>query len=130
MNNHLIIKLYSLVFIFFFLLSGCASQPEKIATSYVSPLEFKDYDCDQLAGELRRKNRRLNTLYSSIKKTADADQWQMGVGLILFWPTLFALEGGDSSEATEYARVKGEVEALQEAATIKKCGLENYSQPQ
>ena len=92
-------------------------------------MEFKDYDCDQIANELRRKNRRLNILYSSLKKTADGDKWQMGVGLVLFWPTLFALEGGDSAEATEYSMIKGEVEALQEAATIKKCGLENYSLP-
>ena len=102
---------------------GCATQPNKISSTYVSPLEYNDFDCDQIASELRRKNRRLNNLYSQLKKTADDDEWQMGVGLILFWPTLFALEGGDSNEAYEYARIKGEVDALQESAVIKKCGF-------
>ena len=104
-------------------LTSCATQPNKISPTYISPLEYKDFDCDQVASELRRKNRRLNNLYSQLKKTADDDKWQMGVGLVIFWPTLFALEGGDSNEANEYAKIKGEVDALQESAIIKKCEL-------
>ena len=46
---------------------------------------------------------------------------QMGVGLVLFWPTLFFLEGGDGAEAAEYARLKGERDALEQAYTQKKC---------
>jgi hypothetical protein len=44
----------------------------------------------------------------------------MGVGLILFWPALFAL-GGTKQQEAEYARLKGEYDAVQEAAVIKKC---------
>lgn len=47
----------------------------------------------------------------------------MGVGLVLFWPTLFMLEGGDGPEAAEYARLKGEYEALRKVAIEKKCDL-------
>ena len=46
----------------------------------------------------------------------------MAVGMLLFWPALFFLEGGDSPEAAEYSRLKGEVEALNEASMLKKCG--------
>jgi hypothetical protein len=47
----------------------------------------------------------------------------MGVGLVLFWPTLFFLEGGDGADAAEYKRLRGEYEALQEASVHKKFGL-------
>ena len=47
----------------------------------------------------------------------------MGIGLILLWPVLFGLEGGDGAEATEYARVKGERDALNHAALQKSCTL-------
>ena len=47
----------------------------------------------------------------------------MGVGLILFWPTLFFLEGGDGPEAAEYARMKGEIDALETISIQKNCGI-------
>lgn len=46
----------------------------------------------------------------------------MGVGLVLFWPALFAL-GGTKQQEAEYARLKGEHDALQQAAVAKKCGV-------
>ena len=41
--------------------------------------------------------------------------------MLLFWPSLFFLEGGDTPEASEYARIKGEVDALNEASIQKSC---------
>ena len=105
------------------LLFGCATPPNKIAAQYVSPLKYKNYDEDQIIMEMDHIGRRTNELYSSLKKKANADKAQMGVGLLLFWPTLFALEGGDGPEATEYARLKGEYEALRTVAVQKKIGL-------
>ena len=46
----------------------------------------------------------------------------MGVGMILFWPALFAL-GGTKEQEAEYGRLKGEYEAIQQAAIAKKCTL-------
>ncbi len=48
----------------------------------------------------------------------------MGVGLVLFWPTLFFLEGGDGPEAAEYARLKGERDAIEKVSIQKKCAIE------
>lgn len=48
----------------------------------------------------------------------------MGVGLVLFWPTLFFLEGGDGPQAQEYARLKGERDAIERVSIQKKCGIE------
>ena len=105
-------------------LVGCASQPEKIPAQSVSTLQFKDHDCDHLAAETSRIERRAHELYTQLKDTADADAAQMGIGLVLFLPVLLFLEGGDGPEAQEYGRLKGEREAIEVVAIQKKCGIE------
>jgi hypothetical protein len=41
--------------------------------------------------------------------------------LVLFWPALFFIAGSDNAE--ELGRLKGEYEALQQAAIAKKCDI-------
>lgn len=105
-------------------LIGCASSPDKMQTTYISPIQYQSYDCDQISVELDRVSRRTNELYGTLKKEAGKDTAQMAIGLLLFWPTLFFLEGGDGPQAAEYSRLKGEYEALQTIATQKKCGID------
>ena len=105
-------------------LAACATQPEEIATAYVSPLHYKNFDCEQLEMEAERVSRRALELRASLKDRADTDEVQMGVGLILFWPTLFFLEGGDGAEAMEYARIKGERDAIEIRSIKQKCAIE------
>jgi hypothetical protein len=104
-------------------LSGCAHSTDEIPTQYVSPLVYEDYNCNQIAGEIERINRRVNQLAASIDKNAQGDAVAMGVGLILFWPALFFIDG-DSPDAHEYGRLKGEYEALEKASIRKNCGYE------
>ena len=103
-------------------LSACATSSNKIATQYVSPLQYKDYDCDQIAGEMSRVSRRVRELQGSIDKEAKEDKVAMGVGLVLFWPALFFIDG-DSPEGAEYARLKGEFDAMQQVSTEKRCSI-------
>ena len=118
----MITRLMGTVLIAAFLL-GCASTPDKLGAQYVSPLVYKDYDCDQIITEMDRVSRRSGELYTSLKKTADTDSAQMAAGMILFWPALFFLEGGDSAEATEYARLKGEMDAMHKVSLEKRCEI-------
>jgi len=74
--------------------------------------------------EMNRTSRKANELQARLKKDADNDAAQMAVGVIIFWPALFFLEGGDGPEAAEYSRLKGEFEALEEVSVQKKCGVE------
>ena len=106
------------------LLSGCATKPSEIGASYVSPYKYKDYDEEQIIMEMDHVGRRTNELYYSLKKEASSDSAQMAVGLLLFWPALFFLEGGDGPEAAEYARLKGEYEALRTVAVQRKISLD------
>lgn len=105
-------------------LAACATQPEEFSASYVSTLEYKDHDCDQLAAESRRVSRKAMALHGNLKKTADNDEAQMAVGLILLWPTLFLLEGGDGPQASGYALLKGRRDAIEEVSISKKCAIE------
>lgn len=105
------------------LLVGCASNPDSIDAVYVSPLKYANYDCNQIAQEMGYLEQRTNTLYQNLQRKRTNDNWAMGVGMVLFWPALFALDGGDGPEATEYAQVKGEYEALRQNSVGKSCNI-------
>lgn len=110
-----------------FLVAGlfaCASQPEKIQATYVSPSEYNGFSCEELEEEMRSVSNRVNILTGKLKKEADNDNIQMGVGLVLFWPALLFLEGGDGPEAAEYALLKGKYSAIESKHNKNKC--ENY----
>ena len=102
------------------LLSGCATASSGIATTYVSPLQFQGYDCQQIAGEMQRVSVPVNQLAGRLDKAAENDKALVGVGVLLFWPVLFAL-GGTKEQEAEYARLRGEYDALQKVAIEKKC---------
>ena len=100
--------------------AGCATSSDKIAPAYISPMQYQSYDCDQLNAESSRLNQRVLTLQGQVDKAAANDKALTGVGVILFFPALFAL-GGNQQQEAEYGRLKGEYEAIQQAATLKKC---------
>lgn len=104
------------------LVSACAKSTTEIPAQYVSPLQYQAHNCQQIAAELATVSQRVSELGGQVNKTASDDNAQMGVGLILFWPALFFLDG-DTPQANEYARLKGEFEALEKASIQKNCGL-------
>ncbi len=107
-------------------LAACASSPDKIDAAYVSAFKYEPYSCAQISFELEFVAQRTQSLYETLRATRRKDNWQAGVGIILL-PTLFALEGGDGVQASEYAFLKGEFEALLYASMHKRCGLEPLS---
>lgn len=102
------------------LVGACATSPDKIETAYVSPVTYQNYTCAQLRAELGRVTQRAHDLHASLQERADNDTGKMVVGMVLFWPILFALEG-ESTAAQEYARLKGERDMLEKLATEKNC---------
>ncbi len=105
------------------LVISCASNPNSISTAYVSPLQYSNYDCDQIGLEQIVIERRITQLYSALRKDAGFDGAQAALGVVLFPPLLLALEGGDGPVAGEYALMKGQYEALQTVSVQKKCDL-------
>lgn len=44
------------------------------------------------------------------------------VGVVLLWPALFFMKG-DSADAAEVARLKGEMQAIGQVNRVKNCGI-------
>ena len=108
------------------LIVGCASDPMEIEPQYVSPVQYQQFDCDQISAEMGRISRRTSELFGQLDELHSDDEAQMAVGMILFWPALFFLEGGDGPEAVEYARLRGKVDALEEVAIEKQCDMTEF----
>lgn len=105
-----------------FFISGCSTASKNITAASVSPLQYANFECNQLQAEGMRLNGKISQLGGRLDEAASNDQAIMGVGMILFWPALFAL-GGTKDQEAEYAKVKGEYDALQQASIQKSCNL-------
>lgn len=102
------------------MLAGCSTASKDIASISASPLQYTSYDCAQLEAENFRLTGRIAQLGGRLDEAAANDKAIAGVGMILFWPALFAL-GGTKQQEAEYAKIKGEYDALQQASVLKKC---------
>lgn len=101
-------------------LVGCASSSDKIAASYVPHYQYQNFNCDQLFQETERVRAAAIAGGAQLDKAAQNDSGIVAVGMVLFWPALFFVGGNQAKEA-EYARLKGEMEALDRARVEKNC---------
>jgi hypothetical protein len=99
--------------------SACASNPDSIQATYVSPMTYGAYTCEQLRAENARVGARVSEVTGQQRSNASADAWALGVSLVLFWPAIFFMANGDKKD--ELARLKGEYEAIQQSAIAKGC---------
>ena len=105
-----------------FLVSGCAEDPKDISPSYISPIAYQSFTCAQIGQEAQRVSDRAMELTGTQAKKSTNDKIAMGVGLVIFWPALFFVKG-DKQTAAELARLRGELDALNQASIGKQCGL-------
>jgi hypothetical protein len=105
------------------LVSGCATSPKDIAPAYVSPVLYQNLSCEQLAAEAARVSNAAAVASGAQESQAGKDAAMVGVSLILFWPAIFFV-GGDKASAGEIARLKGEMQAIEQANVAKGCGLQ------
>jgi hypothetical protein len=101
-------------------LGGCATASKDIASTYTSPIAYQSYDCQQLGAETSRIQARVTQVGGRLDQAASNDKAIATAGAILFWPALFAL-GGTKAQEAEYATLKGQYDAVQQAAIEKKC---------
>jgi len=105
------------------LIAGCAQKSEEIAAMYVSPMQYEGYSCNQIRAEAARVSSRAALAMGVQDQQAQADAGATAISLILFWPAMFFI-GGDGATASEVARLKGEMDALEQISIQKKCGIE------
>ena len=106
------------------LLIGCATQPKDLPTAYVSPLQYQNYSCDQIAMEMNRVSRKVNEVRSDLKGEADNDLAPYGNRVNCFLASTFLSGRGDGANAAEFSRLKGEFEALESISIQKSCGIQ------
>lgn len=104
------------------LVSACAKSSKEIPAQYISPMQYSSYKCRQIEREMQTVSYRASELGGQVDKTASDDSAQMALGIVLFWPALFFLDG-DTPQAAEYGRLKGEFDALEKAAIEKNCDI-------
>jgi hypothetical protein len=109
-------------------LVGCASKSSEIAPTYVSPFQYQSYTCTQLAEEAQRVSAAAATATGVQDEQATNDAVATGVGLIIFWPSLFLI-GGDKTNAAQLAQLKGQMDAIQQASIQKNCGIQFQAAP-
>ena len=107
----------------FFGVVGCASKAENIASTYVSPIVYSNYTCPMLAEEAARVSSRAAQAAGVQDSKASNDAVATGVGAVVFWPALFFIKG-DGTTAADLARLKGEMEAIEQASIQKKCSIQ------
>ena len=109
-------------------LAGCASKSSEIAATYVSPMQYQSYSCAQLAEEAQRVSEAAATATGLQDKQATNDAVATGVGIVIFWPSLFLI-GGDKVNAAQLAQLKGEMEAIQQVSIQKRCSIQFQTAP-
>ncbi|HRO15198.1 MAG TPA: hypothetical protein PLL33_09170 [Paracoccus sp. (in: a-proteobacteria)] len=104
------------------MLAACANKSDQIAATYVSPMNYQSLSCPQLAEEAQQVAIRAQLASQTQDKKASNDAAATAVSLILFWPAAFMIKG-DGQTAAEVGRLKGEMQAVEQANIRKKCGI-------
>lgn len=107
---------------------GCASSSDQVTGSYVSPLQYQSYSCQQLGEEAQRISSRVSQTSGVQDQKRTSDAVATTAAVIIFWPAAFLVSGNDQNTA-ELARLKGEFEAVEKASIQKNCNLQFQRQP-
>jgi hypothetical protein len=110
------------------LAASCASKSSEITAAYVSPLTYQQYTCQQLAMEAQAISAKAAELSGVQDQKRTNDQIATGVAIVVFWPAAF-LVGGDGQVAAQLAQLKGQMNAVEQASTQKRCGIQFQRQP-
>jgi hypothetical protein len=92
-------------------------------------VNYASYSCGQLREEASRVSSRAIQVSGAQDQKASNDAVATGVALVVFWPAAFFIKG-DSTTAAEVARLKGEMEAIEQASIQKRCGIQFDRGPQ
>jgi hypothetical protein len=100
------------------LVSGCASEPQTAESdpAYISPAQYKDYDCKQIGAEMRRVSKKID-----VATQTDGTTQVLNAAV-----TAFAISRGmgvSGDDGVQMRRLKNQYDVLEETAIQKKCNL-------
>lgn len=96
-------------------LGACAASPKDIPPSYVSPVTYQGWTCDQLAAE----GHRLAAATATASQRQEQARTNDTVGVLLLGLPVGSMSG--QNIAPEVGRLKGEHQALFRSAIEKRC---------
>jgi hypothetical protein len=104
------------------MLAACATPPKDIAPTYVSTGLYENLSCDQLRKEAEAVSARAAVAFGKQEQARGSDAAMTTVALVLFWPAAFFMKG-DGAAAADVARMKGEMQAIEQVNRVKNCGI-------
>jgi len=113
-------------FIFLILFTACstAKKAYEVDPAYVSYSAYDNRSCKELLILAEEIKQQTPTLERKVNETRRKDKVREQVGLWLFWPTYFFMEG-NAEEQTDLALARGNLNAIRTAALKKECDKEN-----
>ena len=102
--------------------AGCASRSEDVAASYVSPVAYSNYNCRALGAEAQRVSAAAAAASGAQDSQRTKDTVATTAAVVIFWPAAFFV-GGNNAQTAELARLKGQMQAIEEASIQKRCGI-------
>jgi hypothetical protein len=109
-------------------LGGCASSSKDVATAYVSPVTYQGYTCQQLALEAQSISARAAILSGGQDSQPAHDAWATGAAVVIIWPAAFSASG-DKRAASDFAEMKGQMVAVEQASASKSCNIQFRGKP-
>jgi hypothetical protein len=85
-------------------------------------MQYDSYNCRQLAEEAQRVSARASEAAGAQESQATKDTVATTAAIIIFWPPAFLVQG-EKQTAAELARLKGELEAIEQVSIRKQCGI-------
>ena len=79
------------IFLIFAFFSAYAKSSKDIVGTYVSPLQYVNYECPQIKSEMVTVSSKVKELTGKIDSNNENDKMITRAGLILFWAALFFL---------------------------------------
>lgn len=104
-------------------LAGCASSSKDIQATYVSPVQYQSYTCQQLTLEAQALSTRAAQVSGAQDEKRTSDAVATTAAVIIFWPAAFLVRG-DGQTAAELANLKGQMQAVEQSSIQKKCAIQ------
>lgn len=109
--------------------AACAPRTHEIQSSYVSPKEYSDYSCEQLATERAALLVKAKEIGDLQEENAEADSVFVAGFLIVSMPLIIGT-AFTKDRAEEFAMLKGKYEAVDRAQHEKQCELDEETRRQ
>nr|WP_321271863.1 hypothetical protein [uncultured Tolumonas sp.] len=99
--------------------AGCAKKPEKIQSTYIPVIKYRDYSCPELSVKLEEINYKTKAIIPVQETASNVDSVAMIGGLITIFSPIFLMSGGAHDK--EISILKGEALAIEQSAKDKRC---------